>query len=378
VKAQEVLGKLPSGGDWACWALRHPEHLPHLQPSAWDLLIRQAKRADVLARIAYFVSTRGEMESIPREPRRHLQAALILAEAQHREVKREAGLIEQALRELQIPVVLLKGSAYVMAGLPAAQGRLFSDTDILVPRGPLPVVEGQLMLHGWMGGHHDAYDQRYYREWMHELPPMEHVQRQTVLDVHHNILPLTTRRPPDASLLLADAIPVEGHDRLHVLAPVDMLLHSMTHLFYNDDLSHGLRDLSDLDLLLRHFGAQPGFGQALLRRADLLHLQRPLHYGLWACQEFFETPLPAGLEVALERWREAVAPAWPLSALMSFLWRRGLRTPHPSAALQGTGLAHALLYMRAHALRMPPFMLLKHLSIKAWKRAAPPRATSAA
>ena len=353
---------------------RHPEQLLPLSLERWDLLIRQAQRADVLARLAYLLSARGELDAVAPAPRRHLQAALTLSEAQHREVRREAGLIEQALRELNIPVVLLKGAAYVMAGLPAARGRLFSDTDILVPRGPLPVVEGQLMLHGWMGGHHDAYDQRYYREWMHELPPMEHVQRQTVLDVHHNILPMTTRRPPDAALLLADARPVAGHDRLHVLAPADMVLHSMTHLFYNDDLSHGLRDLSDLDLLLRHFGAQADFGPALLRRAELLHLERPLHYGLWACQEFFATPVPVGLDAALPEWRRKFAPREPLSTLMQCLWRRGLRTPHPSAALPGTGLAQALLYLRAHGLRMPPLMLIKHLSIKAFKRMAPERA----
>jgi hypothetical protein len=29
------------------------------------------------------------------------------------------------------------------------------------------------MLAGWAATHHDAYDQRYYRQWMHELPPMQ-------------------------------------------------------------------------------------------------------------------------------------------------------------------------------------------------------------
>jgi len=50
-----------------------------------------------------------------------------------------------------------------------------------------------LMLEGWVSGHRSAYDQRYYRKWMHEIPPMTHIRRQTVLDLHHNILPETAR-----------------------------------------------------------------------------------------------------------------------------------------------------------------------------------------
>ena len=56
-------------------------------------------------------------------------------------------------------------------------------------------AEAALMLDGWASGHRSAYDQRYYRTWMHELPPMQHIQRGTVLDVHHAIAPLMPRAP---------------------------------------------------------------------------------------------------------------------------------------------------------------------------------------
>ena len=71
-----------------------------------------------------------------------------------------------------------------------------------------------------------------------------------------------------------------GEDRLRVLCPADMVLHSATHLFHNEDLSQGLRDLADLDSLLRHFGQEPGFWEELPRRAAELDLARPLYYGL--------------------------------------------------------------------------------------------------
>lgn len=358
------LGMTGQQLDLACWALQHPERLPDLTLPQWELLIRQARRADVLARIAMQLDGRGLIDAVPPAPRNHLQAAMTLAQAQHREVKREAELICAALRGLSIPVILLKGAAYVVADLPAAQGRLFSDTDILVPKAALAEVESQLMLNGWGGTHLDNYDQRYYREWMHELPPMEHMHRHTVLDVHHNILPLTVRQPPDSARLIQAARPVPGMAGAMVLAPADMVLHSMAHLFHNDDLSHGLRDLSDVYLLLRQFGALPGFWPELLGRAAELHLQRPLHYGLWALHSLFELPIPDSVAAV----SACNGPAWPVSLWMAALWRRALRTDHASTALPLNRPAHLALYLRAHWLRMPPLMLARHLSIKAWTR----------
>ncbi len=51
----------------------------------------------------------------------------------------------------------------------------------------------------------DPYDDLYYRQWMHELPPLVHGERGRMVDVHHTILPLTARPTPDAQALIADA-----------------------------------------------------------------------------------------------------------------------------------------------------------------------------
>jgi hypothetical protein len=250
-----------------------------------------------------------------------------------------------------------------LAGLPAAKGRLFSDLDILVPKSALPAVESALMLHGWATTHHNAYDQRYYRKWMHELPPFQHIKRETVLDVHHNILPETARLKPKAELLLAAAVPAADAPDLLVLCPEDMVLHSMTHLFHNEELSHGLRDLSDIDLLLRHFGRAASFWPRLLERAEQLDLRRPLYYGLRYSEQLFGTPVAAAMETAA-----AWAPPPPLRLLMDGLWQRALRTPHSSAGDGYVPLARFMLYVRAHWLRMPPHLLAYHLTVKALRR----------
>jgi len=286
---------------------------------------------------------------------------LRLCRTQQAEVQREALFLGAALRELGAPVVMLKGAAYVLAALPAAQGRLFSDIDLMVPKADLDRAESQLMLHGWMGGAQTAYDERYYRQWMHELPPMTHVHRQTTLDVHHTLLPESARLRPDAAALFTRAQDIPDWPGLQVLGPADMVLHNMTHLFMNDETRHSLRDLCDLDALLRHFGAQPGFWEELMARAQLHQLTRPLYYGLRYAVGCLGTPVPEATQSAVAR----LGPPAPLRLLMDALWSRALDPQSKLRHRSSDALASWALYVRGHWLRMPPLLLLRHLSIKA-------------
>ena len=112
----------------------------------------------------------------------------------------EANRVGWALQGLEVPVVLLKGAAYMLSGFDFERGRLFADLDVMVPVDDLSRVEhassngvGVLRL--------NPYDERYYRLWSHELPPMRHFEREVELDVHHTILPLTSRLTPDREKL---------------------------------------------------------------------------------------------------------------------------------------------------------------------------------
>jgi len=289
---------------------------------------------------------------------------LTVANAQADAVRREVAYVRNALARLDTDIVLLKGAAYLIAGLPPARGRVFSDIDILLPFDRLADAEAELRLHGWSTTHHDAYDQRYYRQWMHELPPLRHGARMSVLDVHHAILPRTARLKPDSAKLLAASVPIAGESRLRVLCPIDMVVHSATHLLHNEELSQGLRDLADLDALLRHFGADASFWRELPRRAVELDLSRPLFYGLRYAVRFFGTPIPENLWRALG----VGVPSRVLVSLMDALYERAL---DPVAALDAgiaTSMARQALYVRGHWLRMPLPLLARHLCVKATRR----------
>ena len=106
-------------------------------------------------------------------------------------------------RLLAVPIVLLKGTAYVMADLPPARGRMLGDLDLMVPRDRIDEVERTLIAAGWLSAELNDYDQRYYREWTHEIPPLRHPDRDTEVDIHHTIVASTSRALVDAAALLA-------------------------------------------------------------------------------------------------------------------------------------------------------------------------------
>jgi Uncharacterised nucleotidyltransferase len=344
--------------------LRDPAAMRGVTPAEWDVALRQARHAGVLGRLAALAETAGVLSALPARVRSRLEAACVDIEQQHRLIRWEVTRIRRALEPLEIPLVLLKGAAYLLADLPAARGRNFSDVDLLVPASSLAEVEAALLGEGWRHIKLSPYDDRYYRDWSHELPPMSHERRHIVVDVHHNILPPTGRLRPDPRLLLEAARPLPG-SALRVLAPADMAVHSACHLVQSGEMDKGLRDLTDLDALVRGFAAaDPGFWPALAARAAILGVERPLYYGLRFAERFLGTTVhpEAGRTIA------RAAPPLPVRAAMDALVRMALVPDHPARPGRRTGLARRLLTVRHHWLRMPPLMLARHLLHKARAR----------
>jgi hypothetical protein len=327
--------------------------------------LKEARGPMLTAHIAEQARAQGWYERIALRPRRHLEAARRTCASQQHMVRWEVGQIERALGALDVPVVLLKGSAYVMAGLPAAEGRVFSDIDIMVPRSAMHRAETALIPHGWISNA-NAYDRRYYEKWMHELPALQHVQRSSVIDLHHTITPPTSRTPVDAAKLFEAARPLAGSKLFFVLAPWDMVLHSAVHLIQEGEFWHGLRDLVDLDALLRDFGGDAGFWPALLARAGDLGLGRPLYYAMQQALVLLKTPMPAEFIAGLERFR----PAFLTRRVMARLLGTALAGASAGASARQIERARWFLYVRGHYVRMPLKLLIPHLVRKGGVRLA--------
>jgi hypothetical protein len=316
----------------------------------WSLLFAEARACGLTARLAAELEAAPPV-SMPKAFRAHLLAANRQGKALVDDVRRELHHVGSALASVGTKVVLLKGAAYVAAGLPSARGRVFSDIDVLVERGAIAETEATLMLAGWSARHVTAYDARYYREWSHEIPPMVHLQRGTVIDLHHSLVMPTCRIRIDVQPMLEDVVPIPGEGNWFRLNDEDLVLHAASHLLLNSEFSHGLRDLWDIDILMRHFSAaDPDFADSVLQRAERVGLGRVIRQAFTLCREIFATPLPQTL--AEDGWR-------------MWLLRTAVGTRHPDTRSRWQPLADVLLLVRELSLRLPTNLLIRHLWHKA-------------
>lgn len=333
-------------------ALRDPQTVVGIDARAWTQLLGVARAEQLIGSLAH----RVDGLDIPDAAAGVLADARDIAAAHRTRALWEAEMARRALSPLEIPLILLKGAAFAAAGLAAGQGRSIGDLDILVPRAALDAAERALIAAGWEWVKPDPYDDAYYRRWMHELPPLIHRDRDAMIDVHHTILPLTARPKPRAAALIADAVPLGNG--LSVLSREDMVIHAAAHLFADGDLSGGLRNLWDIDRLVREFSEDDAaFGDTLRARAASHDLTRPVQRALRLSARLYHTPV-----------RDAARPrAMDAAFVRRLLARDGWG--------QGTRLVtRAAFYVRSHWLRMPPAMLARHLWIKARRRGDASRA----
>lgn len=343
--------------------VRQPARVREFDCAAWNRFMSELRSQQLCARLSYVLEDHGLADACPEPVWTELFAQRHQVDYIQSQVRLELHRIRKTLCQPGIPVMLLKGAAYAALQLPFSRGRLFSDLDILIPRDALERAETVLTAAGWKAQKIDPYDQRYYRRWMHELPPLRHPAREIELDVHHTILPLTGRLKPRPELLWAESEPLPGSPFRH-LSPEDMLLHSAAHLFQDgaiDGELNALLDLQDLirNGLIRHGAQEAGFWDGLIRRAEQLDLGRPLYHALHFARAILGTPVPADTLHAVERF----APGPIGGAAMKALVPRVLTPRYP--APRKPPIAATLLYIRSHWLRMPPALLARHLLTKA-------------
>ncbi|RVU30414.1 nucleotidyltransferase family protein [Neptunomonas marina] len=329
-------------------------------PEQWTEVVEQARSAQVLGILCSRLRERGEFQLIDVSVQKHLLSSWRIFEKYRRDAQWEVEHLCAALEKEEIVPVLLKGAAYVVEEESFALGRTFSDIDLLVPKCDIERVEELLKWHGWQGTHHNDYDQRYYREWMHEIPPVVHVKRQTVLDIHHTILPLTARYMPRAEELFSSAR--QGNGGYRLLSRYDQVLHAATHLFTDSEYNHAYRDLVDIDGLLRLLIEVEDWNE-LFNRAQLHDLLEPVYFAIYHAQAEFLTPVPEGV---IERFSAALSIGGMRRRWLHRLFTKVIVPPHPSALESGYALAERLLFVRGHYLRMPKRLLFQHLFYKAF------------
>lgn len=329
-----------------------PSLLPDLKPSEQTEVIRQARNTGLLG----FLEARIGAGNVTGPLHDHLLSAKVHSDYNNQVLTWELNRLEKVLAPLPGPVILLKGAAYKALDLGLAEGRLASDVDLLVPRDQLLEAEALLLAADWQSMGEDDYEQYYYREWMHELPPLQHEDRGTVVDLHHTILPLTAGIKPDPEKLISAAQPMASGP-FYTLSPEDTVIHRATHLFYDGDLRDSLRELVDIHELLKTYSTDSAFEDRLAQRARELNLGKPLYYALYFCRDLLGTNISSRIVDDLR----INANRTPVRQLLCFFMGRQLTSLSPGQRGFTTTVSGWVLFLRSHWIKMPPLLLARHL-----------------
>jgi hypothetical protein len=341
--------------------LSNPGLLPTLNKSQWQTLLAQANTSQLVARINYLMDL-YQFEK-PNYVKWHLESSYKIAEKQRKQAVVEFVEVPRSLKTVASQLVFLKGAAYIAKNLPCSFGRTFSDIDVLVKKDELKRIETVLKFSGWLKTEIDDYDELYYRTWMHEIPPLYHVSRGSVLDVHHNILPSTNKHMPNSASFSFSNVEVENVGTIQTLDDIDLCIHMAVHLFTESEFHHGLRDISDFDMIMRHFQkSDDNFTITLVERAKCLGLYEYIRLAIRYSHIILATPLPKNTLNSLQ------ANSSFNTFIQDFCFSHIFKPNHRSCRTWHMSIAEFILYWRGHFLRMPARLLIPHLMKKSYMR----------
>ncbi len=316
------------------------------EPAALKSLIEYAKKQHVLGQMAHVWRDKGsgKLEEI-------FANAIIQTAADHRQMIYERNRVEVALQGSDITPIILKGGAYVNLELRASMGRRVSDLDILVPYNRIKTTAKYLEKAGWEtdASVNNNYDKAFYRKWSHELPPMRHKSRGTILDIHHRLESHAAKISLNHEKMMADASMLDG-GRSKTFTAIDLFIHSASHAFSDGEFATPARSLIELYYLYQNLN--PEQRRALISRAIDVGGLYPVQISLWALARYF------GLECLKSDQK--------VGLLVGF----AIRVVVDDSRLKNLGLF--MLYVRGHYMRMPLKYLIPHFVRKLFIRQKKP------
>lgn len=344
--------------DFLIKLFNQPHVFKGMTDKEWEPIIFVLRHEKLLARYAYKLIDSGQFDLLSDYPKKHFNNAITLAVRQAEQVFREANYLSNHIAKYSPYMIFLKGAGYTLTRHPVGRGRVYSDIDILVEKSSLDSVEKHLCIRDWVSEPINDYDNKYYRKWAHEIPPLRNASRGTILDIHHNIVPVISGKAPNVELLTKHVIITDdGHQ---VLSPAAMTLHSAIHLFFNEDFKHGFRDMLDIHILITNSG-DDSFWKELLFIAKKTNFTKELVLACHFAHEIWGSDIPKEINEALANFKYIITPSH------NFIFKRILLPKHPLASEKWLSIADFLGWVRGHWLKMPLHILIYHFTVKSFR-----------
>ncbi len=296
----------------------------------WDTLLLLASHFELGSQLATTIQRSDNSGLAPVEVRPTLDHALQAVAFNHKLHKFELRFLNRIAEASNTEPILLKGAAYLACNHHWADGRKTNDVDLLLAANSLDRFEGVLQKEGYQPDDQlSASDRRYYRRWLHELPPYKHSYRKLEVDVHFRLLPVSDPKSFPVEDWIARSISVDGLNPFRVLNPVDQVLHAIINLGHTGEFRRATRDTWDISCLTNparqgHFKAKSDkkavdFNwQELHQRTEQLRLQKTVSNILLLGEELVGLSIP-------DNFIEDITGKPKARLKMSFLYRT-LRT----------------------------------------------------
>jgi hypothetical protein len=338
-------------------ALVFKNEIPDIPHQQWQCIINLLREVNLLASCYFSFKRAHKLALLPHFALKHFTAASVYSTRQAIQVTYESQLLVQILAKVDITPVFLKGASYTLRDSINASGRVYSDIDVLVNKEQISLAEKTLSKHGWHTKTVNEYDDKYYRQWSHEIPPMFNIHRGTVLDLHHNILLPISGRHVDVKILTQNLLTF--NENYAVLSPEATVIHSVVHLIINEDVANGYRDILDIVRFIEE-NASDEFWHKLVNLSQSLGFHNELYIALTIANKYSSIPIPANVILSFAQQQKS----FRLNMLVNHIYYWALQPHSPTIQTKQHKMAIIAVYILGHLKKMPLKVLLPHLTTK--------------
>jgi len=261
----------------------------------FDLLVQKSVAYDISPLLYWHLSRIDGGRSVPADVMNDLKDLYYTSSARSMILYSELGKILKAFTEAGIDTILLKGALLGEKIYGNSSLRPFGDLDLLVRRGDLHKIKGEMRKLGYraLAFPTELHERLYQEQAMMEAHYRKDGNGPNV-DIHWDIQAVSSPLQIDIGEFWKRAMPtrVAGADALS-LSPGDILLHLCLHLMehVNQGVTVPLKWYCDIVEFLRHCKGRIDW-RVFLESSDNFGIQEPVYRSLYTAKECFGATVP--------------------------------------------------------------------------------------
>jgi hypothetical protein len=259
-----------------------------IPPHEWEAIAALSLAHGVSAMLLERLRSRGVASGIPTSILTDLEAVRVRTAMRNVRLYAELARVMRALRDHDLPFILLKGAHLAELVYENLSLRGMGDVDLLVRESHLAAVKE--VIRGLGYSQYNKTAEKMKSASAHHLVPFEK-EGAAPIEVHWT-LPSIARVGAEPVELWERARPAEiAGCRALVLAPDDLLLHTCVHASLHHRFGIGLRPLTDITAILAKYNGALDWDR-LYRSAEQWHLSKSVSLTLRVASELVGAPVP--------------------------------------------------------------------------------------